>query len=177
MPVNGRWWPLQHSRVALERAFSPESPMAFRVFPFYNLNASVGNKGTNNAEDVKVVQGLLNIIYSDARSKPKAEFQSKKLGITLGLPPLPNGVYDTNLLNYITLFQSYSPTLGQDGRIDPVPGGAAFDLELKTRAGKSYQLYMLNKTALFVSASAFLEFGDNNGIDFYAYLDGTPIYA
>jgi hypothetical protein len=151
--------------------------MAFRVFPFYNIDASVGKGGVNNAEDVKVVQGLLNLIFSDARCKPKAESESKRLGISLGLPPQPNGVSDSNLLNYIKLFQSYSPLLAQDGRIDPVPGGEAFDLTLKTSVGKQYQLYVLNKTALLVSATAFLELGDNIGVDFYAHLNGTAIYG
>src|SRR5262249_42533198 len=148
-----------------------------RVFPFYNLHGSVGKMGTNHAQDVKVVQGLLQIIFSDVRSKPKAEECSKDLGLPLAEPPLPNGFSDTNLLNYILLFQRYSPMLAQDGRIDPVLGGTAFNLELKTKAGKQYQLFMLNKTALRVSANAFLNLGGKIGLRYYAHLNGTDIYG
>ncbi len=149
--------------------------MAYRVFPLYNLNASVGKGGTNSPDDVKVVQGLLNIIFSDLRSKSKMEDAAKTLGLTLGKPPETNGISDENLLNYIMLFQSYSSSLAQDGRIDPVPA-AAFDITAATKSGKQYQLYMLNKTALFVGMTAFMKLGDKIGVGYFAKLDGVDFY-
>jgi hypothetical protein len=119
----------------------------------------------------------LQIIFSDLRSKPRMEQQCKKLGLKLGKPPEPNGLSDDNLLNYILLFQSYCPTVVQDGRIDPVPGGTAFNLDPKMKSGKPYQLYMLNKTALFVSESSFMELGGKISVYYYAHLSGTDIYG
>jgi hypothetical protein len=149
--------------------------MAYRVFPFYNLGEAVGKGGANRNDDVKVVQGLLHIIFSDVRVTAVAVESGKALGLTLGKPPLPDGVCDSNLLNYIRLFQSYSSALAQDGRIDPVSGGTNFDIDPRTKSGKQYTLFMLNKTALRISKSAFVHLGGKLGINYFARLDGVPI--
>src|SRR6185295_1943710 len=121
--------------------------------------------------DVRVVQGLLQIVYSDARSTQRMESESQRLKIKLGPIPTPTGIYDSDLQNWITLFQAYSSSLAQDGRLDPLPGSINFNAD--TPRGKEYQLFMLNKTAIYVNASQFMDLGPKIGVGYWAKLSGV----
>lgn len=152
-----------------------EVAMAFQFFPLYNIDKSVGKGGMNAADDVKLVQGLLEIIFSDTRSKAKAERYSKNYQIKIGDVPKPTGVYDQNTEAWIRLFQSYTQNASQDGKFDPLrhTGGLEFDV---TAGGKQLQLFMLNKTALWVGMTAYMKLGKRLNINHMAKLDGTLFF-
>ena len=89
--------------------------------------------------------------------------------------PKPTGVYDQNTEAWIRLFQSYTQNASQDGKFDPLrhTGGLEFDV---TAGGKQLQLFMLNKTALWVGMTAYMKLGKRLNINHMAKLDGTLFF-
>ena len=86
--------------------------MSHMFMPVYNVDAPVGSRQTNAADDVKLVQSLL-AIWAEAVPS-----------FTQGLPRMAvDGIYSDNVGNWIRTFQGTAPgSVARDGKIDPIRG-------------------------------------------------------
>ena len=143
--------------------------MAYKLFPFHNVNGSVGRNGSNRPDDVRLVQGLLDLAFG---MHPLEETQliAKDLG-----GPIPqckivvNGIYTDDLAAYIEMMQRTGKKKGKpyiiDGKANVVPHeGHYFDLKTKTGTGAHYILVGINEVAMIHNPKGFLELGERIGV-------------
>ncbi|BDC47952.1 hypothetical protein F183_A02680 [Bryobacterales bacterium F-183] len=145
--------------------------MAYKLFPFHNLDASVGKGAINRADDVRLVQALIEICIGASRGLEDVRRKCKELGgPEPGKKLAVNGVYSDDLAAYIEMIQRHLKKAGKsvtvDGKVTPVPVSRGFDLNTRTRAGGDYTLLMLNRTAVETDSEAFLELGRKIGVNF-----------
>jgi hypothetical protein len=152
--------------------------MAYKLFPFHNIEATVGAGGINRSDDVILVQGLLDICFG-MRTLEEMQRVCKELG---GASPARkvkvDGVYSDEIAAYIEMMQRHyckrASSVTVDGKLDPVPREHGwFDIQSRTKSGKEYFLVVLNTTAISVNAKAFLGLGDRIGVSFKIGIKGV----
>lgn len=146
--------------------------MAYRSFPLYNLGASVGKGGANRADDVRLIQALLEHIWG-APNMLKAASTAKQFKVAAPQKPYSvTGVYTDDLAAWILLLQNEGKRTANlncvcDGRIDPLPlERNTLDYASETKSGKDYFLLILVRTAIKKDARGYLEMAGRLGLPF-----------
>ena len=145
--------------------------MAYKLFPFHNVHAAVGRNGVNRGDDVRLVQGLLDLSFG-MRSLPEVQIVCKDLG-----GPIPkrkitvDGIYTDDIAAYIEMMQRTGRKKGKayivDGKASHVPHeNGWFDLETRTGTGADYILVSMNATAIARNANGYLALGEKIGTHF-----------
>jgi hypothetical protein len=145
--------------------------MAYKLFPFHNIEATVGAGAINRSDDVILVQGLLDICFG-MRTLEELQRVCKELGAPAPARKVKvDGVYSDEIPAYIEMMQRFvrknGTSVAIDGKLDPVPREHGwFDIQSRTKSGKEYFLVVLNSTAIMINAKAFLGLGDRIGVSF-----------
>src|SRR5579859_478119 len=93
-------------------------PSTLRVF--YAVDYAVGQGGSNRADDVYLVQFLINVIWD------KKDPQGNLVGVAGKPAPRVDGICGAETIAAIRKFQDYYGAGVVDGRVDPVPPGQTF---------------------------------------------------
>jgi len=156
--------------------------MAHQLLPLYQLGAAVGKGAPNRADDVRLIEAL---IEAGLKGNGKASLEHHAVSYGLKMPaavPIVTGNYSQNLQDWInvlqTLFKKFKFSSSLDGRIDPLPNAhnSSIDVETKTSRGSEYFLFQLNKLAMnFGGADAFMQVRDRAGIKYFANVGGKEL--
>ena len=105
--------------------------MAYKTIPIYNLDAPVGAKKANRADDVKLVQSLLRLAMTMTNG---AVFET----------PQVTGIFDDTTRIAIVAFQQWAgevQNVKRDDVVDPMPAkGLGVDVEAVAPNGHVYNL-------------------------------------
>jgi hypothetical protein len=153
--------------------------MAHQLLPLYQLDAAVGKGAPNRADDVRLVEALIEACLKGS-GKAAIEQHAQNFGLKApAAPPMVTGNYSQNLQDWINvlqaLFKKFKFSNSLDGRIDPMPNAhsSSIDVETKTSRGSEYLLFQLNKLAInFGGSDAFLQVRDRAGVKYFANVGG-----